>query len=94
MIKSIASRFYHSTQKQWSVLNTKENFDLLKTIFKGKFELVDEVNQPGIPKITLNEKSILALCDVEQKLVLKAYSVNTLKTYKSELTYFVVANFS
>ncbi|MBN2350309.1 MAG: tyrosine-type recombinase/integrase [Bacteroidales bacterium] len=88
LIKSMDTRFYHSTQKQWSVRNTEENFELLKNIFKGKFELRDEVNQPKLPKITLNEKSILALCDVEQKLVLKAYSVNTLKTYKSELTYF------
>lgn len=88
LIKSMKTRVYHSTQKKWSVINTKENFDLLKTIFKGKFELHDEENQPRMPKITLNEKSILALCDVEQKLVLKAYSVNTLKTYKSELTYF------
>jgi site-specific recombinase XerD len=88
MIKNMASGFYHYSQRLWSVLNTKENFDLLKTIFKGKYKLVSEEVQPKIPKFTLNEKSILALCDVEQKLILKAYSPNTLKSYKSELIFF------
>jgi len=88
LIKNMESRFYHAPQKLWSVLNTAENLNLLKTMFKNKFEMVSEQIEHKIPQFTLNEKSLLALCDAEQKLILKAYSQNTLKIYKYELSCF------
>jgi integrase/recombinase XerD len=88
LIKNMETHFYHVTQRLWSVLNTERNFNLLKTIFKGKYQLIDEKEHIPVPQFTLNEKSMLALCETEQKLILKAYSVNTLRNYKSELAFF------
>jgi len=89
LIKKMQTRFYHATQKLWSVINTANNLELLKKIFAGKYKTEQE--QPAIkqPKFTLNEASLLALSQAEQKLILKRYSHNTLKNYKSELAGFL-----
>jgi site-specific recombinase XerD len=89
LIKSIKTRWYHKQQRLWSIVNTAENFALLKAAFKGKFKLEEEKPVVSVPKFTLNEKSIKALLETEKKLVLKAYSPNTIKTYKSELMFFL-----
>ncbi|MEA3504961.1 MAG: recombinase XerD, partial [Bacteroidota bacterium] len=88
LFKSIDGRFYHKQQNLWSVINTVDNLKLLKTIFKGKYEVVDQVKSVSIPKFVLSDKSLVAMALTEQKLILKAYSFNTIKTYKSELMYF------
>ncbi len=89
LLKKINSRFYHKNQKLWSILNSKENFELLKTIFKGKYKIIDEPKAPKIPKFTLNETSLIALSLAKQKLILKAYSQNTIRNYTAELAKFL-----
>ncbi len=89
LLKKMQTRFYHSTQKLWSVINTSKNMDLLKRMYAGKYETKEEEQTTKLPKFTLNEASLVALSQAEQKLVLKAYSPNTLKTYKSELAVFL-----
>ena len=89
LLKTVAGRFYHKQQKLWSIPNTKENFELLKTVFNGKYKITDENTPAKIPKFTLKEKSVKALYQAVQKLTLKAYSPNTINTYKSELIYFL-----
>ena len=46
--KKISSRFYHKEQKLWSIVNTAENIELLKTVFKGKYAFADPVKNPSI----------------------------------------------
>ncbi len=89
LLKTVESRFWHKQQRLWSVLNTIENFEMLKTIFKGKYQILNEENTPVIPKFTLNKVSILALTEAEQKMILKAYSPHTIRSYKSELARFL-----
>lgn len=89
LLKNIETRFYHSNQKLWSILNTASNYKLLKNIFAGKYKVEEEEKKVKIPNFTLTEKSIEALHQAEQKLILKAYSPHTLKNYKSELAQFL-----
>ena len=89
LLKRMETRFYHATQKLWSVVNTKNNFELLKTMFSGKFKIEEEERKVHRPKFTLNEASLQAMSKAEQKLILKGYSPNTLKSYKSELASFL-----
>jgi integrase/recombinase XerD len=89
LMKTIASRFYHPQQRLWSVLNTEANLLLMKSLFKDKYKLVDEQAKAVVPKFLLSPKSTQVLRDTEQKLILKAYSQNTIKIYKSELACFL-----
>ena len=89
LLKKMETRFYHPKQKLWSVLNTANNLELLKMMFVGKYKLEEEQQSIKRAKFTLNEASILALSMAEQKLLLKGYSLNTLKSYKSELASFL-----
>jgi len=89
LIKRMQTRFYHATQKLWSVINTSKNMELLKKMFVGKYEIEEEQQTIQLPKFTLSETSLLALSQSEQKLLLKGYSLNTLKSYKSELASFL-----
>jgi site-specific recombinase XerD len=89
LLKKMPGRFYHKEQKLWSIIYTKENADLLKTLFKGKYQVIDEKKKNDFPKFTLNKESLTVLAQAEQKLILKGYSPNTIRTYKAELSYFL-----
>lgn len=89
LIKNIQNKFYHKAQKMWSVPNTKQNFELLKTIFKGKYRIEQEQNTAKIPLFTLSENSLIHLAEAEQKMILKAYSTHTIRNYKSALSVFL-----
>ncbi|MDT8413525.1 MAG: site-specific integrase [Vicingaceae bacterium] len=92
LIKQFDSSFYHPNQKLWSVINTKENYHSLNQLFASNVEIRKYKSQQKIPTKILSEKSLQALEKYEQKLLLKAYSPNTIKTYKNEfiqyLTFF------
>ena len=88
LLKKIEGRFYHKNQKLWSVPNTKENWTLLKRIFKDKYQIEKPYETPKIPSVILNEKSLDELAKVYQKLVMKSYSEHTIRNYKAELTNF------
>jgi len=88
LLKKIEGKFYHKTQQLWSIPYSTENFELLKKIFKGKYEITERGKAPKIPSIVLNNKSLEELAKVHQKLVLKGYSEHTLRNYKHELAQF------
>ncbi|MCK9207471.1 MAG: phage integrase N-terminal SAM-like domain-containing protein, partial [Salinivirgaceae bacterium] len=88
LLKTIPGKHYHKSQKLWSIPNTKENAVRIKNIFQGRYKIETLQHVAHKPQFTLNEQGKQALCDVEQKLILKAYSPNTIKMYKSELTNF------
>ena len=88
LLKKIEGRFYHKSQRLWSIPNTEANWVLLKNIFKDKY-VVEKMQQiPKMPSVILNEKSLEELAKVHQRLVLKSYSKHTLRNYKAELSHF------
>ncbi len=89
LLKKISGWTFHKEQKLWSISNTENNFNLLKKIFENKFTIVQEDKKIKVKNFTLNEKSILALANMEQKMILKAYSPNTIRAYKHELSFFL-----
>jgi hypothetical protein len=89
LLKAMATRYYHKEQRLWSVMNTVENMNMLKKMFAGKYKMEQTQQKAIMPTFELNETSEAALCMLEQKLMLKAYSENTIKTYKSELRRFL-----
>ncbi len=88
-LKGINTSFYHPTQKLWSLVNTKENWELLQKLYKGKVEIQQAEKKVTVPYKILNERSLQILADLEQKLILKAYSPSTVKNYASSLTQFL-----
>ncbi len=87
-VKSLNSSFWHPEQRLWSVINTKENLQLLKNIF-GKEYVVGHSKVPEpIKRRELSDASMDALFKLEQKLILKAYSTSTITTYKNMLGVF------
>lgn len=88
-IKAIPGRFYNGQQKLWSVVNTKENLVLLKQIFGTSYEVQTlATTKSSIPKVELSEATKLELERVHEKIILKAYSHNTWKSYRGALVYF------
>jgi len=88
LIKTFHGYRYNSMQKLWSIPNTQENKTLLKHLFKTKYRLILQVKQPKTENLKLSPKAQEALTSVHQKLILKAYSENTIKTYLWELKNF------
>jgi len=87
-IKAIPTAFYHYNQQLWSVINTKENIKLIKSICSS-FEIQQTIKSKiRIPKINISIKIKDELEKTHQKLILKAYSNNTWKSYRTELIYF------
>ena len=88
-IKALDSSFYHYHQKLWSIVNTKENIDSLKSIFGTHVEIKHFHITKAMPTKQLNEKSIDILNQYEQKIILKGYSHHTLKSYRGALVLFL-----
>ncbi len=99
LIKAMDSSYYHSAQKLWSVINTKENLNTLKKLFGEEgYTICQPAAKPKMPYHALSndQKEILAL--YTQKLTLKSYSTNTIKTYRNGfirfLTFFNDRNYN
>jgi len=87
--KKLNTTWWHPNQKLWSIINTKENIDLVKILFKNDYEQIALEKTQALPKIVLNDKSKAIMASFEQKLILSSYSKNTINTYKSELKFFL-----
>jgi len=87
--KKLNGTFWHPTQRLWSIINTEENLNILKLIFKNVYEFKDlEVATP-MKKRQLSESAKNALFALEKTLTLKAYGASTIKTYKSMFSTFL-----
>lgn len=83
--KQINSSYWHPNQKLWSVINSKNNMELMKGVFGNQY-LIEEAPQSTTMKtIPLNTQSEQAINDLIKKLTLKRYSLSTLNSYKSML---------
>lgn len=87
-IKQIPTSFYHPNQKLWSVLNTSENQSLILKIFGKNIELANHKSNKKIPTKAINQQAQQAIDSTHQKLIIKAYSPHTVKTYLNELYQF------
>lgn len=88
--KNLSGTFWHPNQKLWSIVNTQENMDAIKNIFKGHYSIQNQQTKPTPMKSrVLNEKSLDALYSLEKVLTLKAYSTSTIETYKSMFKVFL-----
>ena len=90
-VKSLNTSWYHSHQKLWSIKNTPEAKKRLLDILGNQWIMaVDEPKAPVVKGwVDLTESSQAALDALHKKLVLKAYSEHTLRTYKSYFTKFL-----
>lgn len=89
LVKSMNTSFYHSNQKLWSVINTRENLDELKKIFGNNYIIKDIDPKTNIPFIPLTISAKEALDAFIQKLTLMAYSQNTIRTYRNSFIRFL-----
>ena len=88
-IKSMNTSFYHPQQKLWSVVNTAERLEEVKRILHPNYEFKSEERALPVAPSTLSEKSLVLMAKYEQKLILKAYSQSTIRTYKHEFASFL-----
>jgi len=88
-VKQLNTVWYHKQQRLWSIINTEEMLKELKAIFNGAYETKPLERGVTIPKKQLNEASLLILDQIESKIILKGYSVNTQKSYRSSMIKFL-----
>ena len=87
--KALNTSFWHPNQKLWSIANTTDNFNIMKLLFKGLYEIKESVSKVSLPKIQLNEQSHDVLLALEKTLVLKHYSPSTIQAYRRMLILFL-----
>jgi len=88
LFKALNTTYYHPGQKLWSIVNTIENWQLLKELFKGKIKITETMPSQPMPPVSLNNAALEALAETEKVMTLKAFAQNTIKVYKSQLVYF------
>lgn len=86
--KKLDTSFYHPHQKLWSLYNTPENIEKVKSLFGASLSIV-ETEAPGqIPKTPISPRTRTELDRTYQKMVLRGMGQSTIKTYRSMLTRF------
>lgn len=86
--KQLDGSFYHYHQKLWSLVNTKENIQKAKQLFGKRLVFEQEVAPTKMPKIEPTAKVQEILDQNHQKMVLKGFSRNTIRSYQSCLAQF------
>lgn len=81
--KKLNSSYWHPNQKLWSIINTPENYESIKSILNGFYEVKREDRYKTVKVDALNESATSALDDLERQLVLKHYSESSIRTYKN-----------
>ena len=90
-IKKLNTIWYHKNQQLWSVVNNEQLLNQLKQVFKDRCEYMDANTKKFIqPAMVLNELNLDRLAALEKQLLLKAYSISTIKNYKSCFAKFLV----
>ena len=87
-IKLLDSAFWHPNQKLWSVINTEENLNKLKSLFGNDLIIKEETAPKAVQKRKLSEQALREVEKLEMTLTLKGMSKSTIHTYKYMLTIF------
>lgn len=88
-VKLINSAWWHPDQKLWSVVNTVDNVRRLKEIFGHAYEIKWLEGKKAIPYVELGEAGLKVLEELEQKLMLMAYSIHTVTNYRLSMVDFL-----
>ena len=88
VFKKIDTTFWHPRQKLWSIVNTEENFLILKKVLPN-YRFVKSLAPKPILIPPLNNAAINQLFLLEKALVLKQYSASTIKSYKNMFSVFL-----
>ena len=88
-IKKMDSSFWHPHQKLWSVINTKKNYETLKSICKENCKIEKDIRFIPVPTVPLTQNALDALYSLEKALVLKQYSTSSIKIYKKMFSVFL-----
>lgn len=86
--KKLDGTYYHYHQKLWSIVNTAENIKKVHQLFGKILVIKDEVSPTKMPQFVPSDKIQLALDQNNQKMVLKGFSANTIRSYQSCLLQF------
>ncbi|AWW29163.1 recombinase XerD [Echinicola strongylocentroti] len=89
-VKDKEDSFYHPVQKLWSIRNTAENLSWLKGLLGNDVKVCEKNTKPAFPHRELSSSSLDILAIYEEKLLLKAYSGHTIRTYVSEFRQFLM----
>jgi len=87
-VKIMPGAFYHYQQRLWSVPNTSENLEHLKSLFGDAYTEKSSKDSERFPAFVLKPKEMALLEKVEQKMILSSMSPSTYKSYRSVLSYF------
>ena len=87
--KKINSTFWHPNQKLWSIINTAENFALVKELFGDHLIIKQEKHPRPVKTVTLNKQALDTLHELERTLVLKHYGESSIRIYKNMFTVFL-----
>jgi hypothetical protein len=84
-IKKIQGIWYHKEQKMWSVPNTSDNLDQLKSIFGLDFIIITEGKKTKQAKFEMSDIVAIRMEALITKMMLAGLSQYTIKAYRSEL---------
>ena len=82
-IENLNTSFYHPRQKLWSIINSVENLEKLKSISNGQFEIRPLIKASKPPVKKFSENGARTLERYQSKIILKGYSTSTLNVYSS-----------
>ena len=88
VFKKIDGSDYHPNQRLWSLPNTVNHLNQVKTLFNDKLVVEQKEKIVSIPEIQVTEQIQQELDRHYQKLKLKSYSDSTIRTYQTNLKQF------
>ena len=91
-IKNIPTRVYHKDQQLWSIRNEKPLLEQLKQIAGTHLRIQPSEKTQKFKPTPLPEHLLDTLAAYEQKLILRAYSLSTISSYKMTFTKFLASN--
>ena len=81
--KKLNSSYYHYHQKLWSLVNTQDNINRVRQLFGDKLVVENEITPAKMPLFEPSDTIREALDRNNQKMVLKGFSHNTIRSYQS-----------
>jgi len=90
-VKLLKTSWYHGSQKLWSIVNDHKHLVELKKIFGDSLVIINhDRKQVPIKPEPLSDAHLDRLAALEKKLLLKAYSMHTIKSYRNSFAKFLV----
>ena len=102
IVRNLPGRKYSSTHRCWYLDNNPQNMEIIfkafseanieynaGDFFKSKLKMQQEQSIPKSPKPVLKSVTIEKIDRFEKWMIQKRYAANTIKTYVSQLKYFI-----